>query len=101
MGIDAERLVNTNQDWAICSICKDVLLDIKVLECDHYFCSSCILEWSKKRSTCPECRVTIRTDHFKPANLFMKRLFEQVQIICKYDDCIEVIEYDNIFVWDT
>ena len=101
MGIDAGRLVNENQDWAICSICKDVLLDIKVLECDHYFCGSCILQWSNTKSNCPECRVTIRTGNFKSASLFMKRQFDQVKIKCKFENCKTVIAYDNILVWDT
>ena len=101
MGIDIQRLVTENQEWAICAICNQVLLDIRVLECEHYFCKSCIIKWLEKNPTCPECRVSICEDKFKNATVFMKRIFQQVKIKCKYDDCQQSIEYENFIEWDT
>eukprot|EP00924_Labyrinthula_sp_SR-Ha-C_P003292 augustus_masked-scaffold_15-processed-gene-5.47-mRNA-1 protein AED:0.07 eAED:0.77 QI:0/-1/0/1/-1/1/1/0/383 len=43
-----------------CGICLDNISTRGVLNsCDHLFCFSCIVRWSKRSSTCPHCKRAI------------------------------------------
>tara|TARA_Y100000389_G_scaffold83399_1_gene79966 strand:- start:14433 stop:16193 length:1761 start_codon:yes stop_codon:yes gene_type:complete len=46
-------------DTRICSICMDTIQNPIVLNCTHYFCSICLFQWLKNKTTCPECRSVI------------------------------------------
>ena len=42
-----------------CAICfeEKEIKDLTVLNnCNHVYCSNCILEWSKKENSCPQCK---------------------------------------------
>jgi len=42
-----------------CGICHENKNDIIQTPCKHNFCSDCIQEWIKIKSTCPNCRANI------------------------------------------
>ena len=45
---------------------------------------------------CPECSKEANSETIKGANLFMKRAFAEYKVKCAFDDCEEIIEYENI-----
>ena len=68
-----------------CVICfEDHLLGSYAtrLPCQHIFCRSCIVEWLRKKCTCPNCRYELRTDstafenrkHRRPLRFSKERL---------------------------
>ncbi len=43
-------------DTDICGICRDTLIEKKVLRCNHVFHTECIDMWAEKCNQCPYCR---------------------------------------------
>lgn len=43
-------------DETNCSICTEIKVYEIVLSCNHGFCDSCIITWSKTKKNCPLCR---------------------------------------------
>jgi len=39
-----------------CSICTEIILLPRRIECGHYFCNECITAWLQVNSSCPLCR---------------------------------------------
>lgn len=39
-----------------CTICFNIIIDEKKLECRHSFCIECIDKWFQQHDTCPLCR---------------------------------------------
>ncbi len=39
-----------------CSVCYGIIYDCVALDCMHNFCSDCIMDWLRKRQTCPLCK---------------------------------------------
>eukprot|EP01122_Echinamoeba_exundans_P008997 TRINITY_DN3082_c0_g2_i1.p1 TRINITY_DN3082_c0_g2~~TRINITY_DN3082_c0_g2_i1.p1 ORF type:complete len:536 (-),score=99.20 TRINITY_DN3082_c0_g2_i1:91-1698(-) len=52
-----------------CSICQELLLDARTLECAHSFCSSCLDDWRKQKSECPICRKKIDKPPVRALNI--------------------------------
>ena len=50
---------NENEFKHECSICYEEIKELKILDCHHYFCESCIGNWTKFNSTCPVCRAPV------------------------------------------
>lgn len=47
-------------DTDICAICKDPPTGkVRATVCGHRFCSDCISEWARYKTTCPVCRQSI------------------------------------------
>ncbi|PNF19196.1 hypothetical protein B7P43_G09606 [Cryptotermes secundus] len=46
-----------------CSICSELLVSATTLNCTHTFCHYCIVQWMKKKNTCPICRKCIRSQN--------------------------------------
>ena len=45
-----------------CAICLDDVTERGTIDsCDHQFCYKCIQEWSKRKNTCPNCRLSFNT----------------------------------------
>jgi hypothetical protein len=57
-----------------CPICLNTInvSDLCTTDCNHIFCYECLLEWLKKKKTCPNCRKRIETFDYKNT---MNRLF--------------------------
>ena len=44
-----------------CSICMEAVEQpAKLSGCTHVFCKACILEWSKRENSCPNCRAPFK-----------------------------------------
>lgn len=44
-----------------CSICMEAVEQpAKLSGCTHVFCKGCILEWSKRENSCPNCRAPFK-----------------------------------------
>ena len=43
-----------------CPICLCEITDLKVTQCNHEFCTTCIDSWLEHHSTCPCCRQQLR-----------------------------------------
>ena len=41
-----------------CAICQGMVVAPHLLPCSHRFCGVCILEWLKRKGSCPTCRAT-------------------------------------------
>ena len=44
----------------LCSVCSEVFIDAKTINCGHTFCSYCIYRWKHQKSNCPVCRTEIK-----------------------------------------
>ena len=64
----AKVRVRTNSQKAksqkLCSICLGVAPNAET-PCGHFFHTRCILAWSKKDDTCPNCRKKIDAENLK------------------------------------
>jgi len=55
ISLPAGEVFNT---WDICSICLDKQINGQ-LSCGHGFHGKCLVDWSKRTMTCPDCRADI------------------------------------------
>lgn len=52
---DLEKYMSENE---VCGICRDVVIDRGLLEgCQHWFCYTCIDNWSAITNRCPLCKI--------------------------------------------
>eukprot|EP01117_Protostelium_nocturnum_P001431 TRINITY_DN1172_c3_g1_i1.p1 TRINITY_DN1172_c3_g1~~TRINITY_DN1172_c3_g1_i1.p1 ORF type:complete len:566 (-),score=217.33 TRINITY_DN1172_c3_g1_i1:222-1811(-) len=54
--------VSANQKFEeefTCVICQEMIMAALTLECSHSFCGVCIMDWMKKKKTCPYCNTPI------------------------------------------
>ncbi|KAK7208236.1 hypothetical protein BZA70DRAFT_273212 [Myxozyma melibiosi] len=42
-----------------CAVCDNLMFEPCVISCGHSFCYSCLLEWFKRRKSCPTCRTKV------------------------------------------
>ena len=45
-----------------CAICLSIIsknINVTILSCNHMYCSTCIIQWSRNNNTCPKCRKSI------------------------------------------
>ncbi|XP_048847848.1 RING finger protein 151 isoform X2 [Brienomyrus brachyistius] len=59
-GYDVEYFVDSPGQDLICSICRGVLRCPVRVGCHHVFCKKCILQWLRRKESCPCCRKPIR-----------------------------------------
>jgi hypothetical protein len=58
--IPQRRWLNSHLlDVMNCGICQENINDIIQTPCNHHFCYTCIQEWIKIKSSCPNCRANI------------------------------------------
>ena len=72
-----------------CSICYNIFIEPKVLDCQHVYCMQCLKDWVGKQLTieCPECRHVTTVPQGGMTNLETDlRLKSMVEI---YTDVIE------------
>ena len=76
-------------DFINCVVCNEVILP-PILQCSkgHLICSDC----KKHCSNCPQCRCRLNTSR----NFIFEKLIEDMKFKCKYLDCNEMIEYNNL-----
>ena len=51
---------NVNKYSIYCSICQESVLNSVKVDCGHSYCKECILEYTKTRRDCPNCRKYIK-----------------------------------------
>ena len=61
--INIEKYLNKDETpTEVCSICLEKIVtneEISTLSCRHFFHYNCILEWGKRKASCPTCRENI------------------------------------------
>ena len=73
MGIKIARVETTVEKWMTCYLCDDLIENIAVLSCEHYFCEACIVSWIiEEENCCPECSKSANVGEFSGTNLFIK-----------------------------
>ncbi|XP_072153833.1 E3 ubiquitin-protein ligase rnf8 isoform X2 [Bemisia tabaci] len=45
-----------------CSICNELFIQPRIINCGHIICLFCLMEWKKEQKNCPLCRCLI-TSH--------------------------------------
>ncbi|KAK9466229.1 hypothetical protein V1512DRAFT_264162 [Lipomyces arxii] len=54
------NLASLNRQYS-CTVCDNLMFQPCVISCGHTFCYSCLLEWFKRKKTCPSCRLRVAT----------------------------------------
>ena len=46
-----------------CTICQEYLtMPVQLIQCSHFYCQSCIIQWLETNNSCPICRKAITVD---------------------------------------
>lgn len=70
-----------------CSICGDLFQEVVETPCCHKcYCRGCIVSWTKKAGTCPECRLPIQPENCKK-NYPIQRIVDNLPTECKFVGC--------------
>lgn len=85
-----------------CSICTEMLDNpIVIKECEHYFCSSCLMDWiatqkhEGKELTCPDCRGPLSDADLNKRPRLMRSVLSRYQLKCSNETCEVVSDYDG------
>uniref|UniRef100_A0A453FHS7 RING-type domain-containing protein n=1 Tax=Aegilops tauschii subsp. strangulata TaxID=200361 RepID=A0A453FHS7_AEGTS len=55
---EMDNLESYTSENEICGICRDIVIDRGVLDgCQHWFCYTCIDNWSAITNRCPLCKI--------------------------------------------
>ena len=77
-----------------CTICMNLLYNpISCKNCDNMFCSTCIIEWNKQSTNCPNhCKFEP-----KPILFTIKNLLDKIKLKCinKNSGCMVVVYYKD------
>lgn len=94
MGIRTNRFIDRLHEQFFCTICLDVSTDPVVLnDCDHIFCLQCIRK--KNSTTCPTCRLDLKTPPWKEMTGSIKRVYLDLVIRCLNPQCKEQLKIDT------
>jgi len=97
MGFEVQRFLGDIDEELICSICSGVLEDPKQApSCEHAFCAECIMEWLRRRQTCPVDRIPVSINELKPVPRITKNLLARLEIKCDNEQfgCQNVVKLD-------
>ncbi|CAG2101140.1 unnamed protein product [Medioppia subpectinata] len=104
-GYDSDRFVGLTQEdehELSCAICKNILLEPRVIQCcQQTFCKHCITEWFKRSPLCPVCRHQMRGNASArlslPSRILNNRL-KKLRIVCNHKErgCQEVLTLDRL-----
>lgn len=97
MGFEVQRFQGDIDEELICSICSGVLEDPKQApSCEHAFCAECIMEWLRRRQTCPVDRIPVSINELKPVPRITKNLLARLEIKCDNEEfgCQTVVKLD-------
>ena len=88
-----ELPLNENEEYKICSICKEDMKDICLLRCNHVLCLNCIIKWMKENKSCPFCRLDLSDIELEPNQS------SQTSNNTRCDKMEKVICYSSILSW--
>jgi len=97
MGIDSVLCVGEVLEDLICAICSDVLEDakeIKIKNCEHLYCSICILQWIEEDAVCPQCRTQIALSDLDQPNRYIRNGLARLRFRCEF--CEEILPYEQV-----
>jgi len=81
---------------ARCTICAEKYQKpIMISGCCHIFCGTCIMEWMKKKSNCPNCRTDIKSNeliYMKNETTSDRDITDTEQILTKEQTIIKLIK---------
>lgn len=92
MGLPKRLFIDPPSD-VICSICDEVFLDPKVLQCNHIFCNSCLQRRKSKTKsdTCVTCHAPFQNHSCKQPDEDFKLKLLQLNVICNYNCGMKII----------
>ncbi|XP_064598381.1 LOW QUALITY PROTEIN: E3 ubiquitin-protein ligase NRDP1-like [Liolophura sinensis] len=99
MGYELNRFQGDVDEELICPICSGVLEEpLQAPQCEHAFCSTCILEWLTRQPTCPVDRNPITPNQLKPVPRILRNLLSRCQIACDNAGfgCTAVVKLDML-----
>jgi len=79
-GLEVEFVEEISADW-ICSVCQELINDVRETVCGHLFCASCITSWMSTKSSCPVCRTQNDSSQIFPAR-YVDRLVQNIKARC-------------------
>ncbi|CAG2116685.1 unnamed protein product [Medioppia subpectinata] len=104
-GYDSDRFVGLTQEdehELSCAICKNILLEPRVIQCcQQTFCNHCITEWFKRSPLCPVCRHQMRGNasaRLSRPSLILNNRLKKLRIVCNHKErgCQEVLTLDRL-----
>ena len=54
------KKASVDDSLEFCSICQEEKYNMVKINCDHYFCKGCIMEYLKLSRQCPNCKQEIK-----------------------------------------
>lgn len=81
-----KKLFEELPDDVICALCNEVFLDPRVLQCNHMFCSACLVRRSAriKADICSTCETPYHGPSCRQADEGFKRKLLNLNAICNY-----------------
>ena len=74
MAVMTSPAVSDHQE---CSICLNLDCNVMLVDCRHFFHQSCLEQWRKQKSTCPNCRLPLPSHRqeltWKTVRLFLEK----------------------------
>ena len=83
------KFVNLNNvsKYLYCCICDEIYNNpIRIKECGHTFCKSCIKKWAKYNKNCPLCRKVFILKNIKRDNIAYN-IINDLKVFCNNDSC--------------
>ncbi|XP_037933468.1 tripartite motif-containing protein 73-like [Teleopsis dalmanni] len=75
-----------NKDNENCSICMEIKRNPIILECQHSFCTECVLSYlhysASCHVTCPLCRAILNSHHILEILKTRQRKRQLIKILC-------------------
>lgn len=94
MGIPTNRFIDRLHEQFVCTICLDVSTNPVVMnDCDHIFCLGCVI--TNNSTTCPTCRVELKTPPWKEMTGSIKRVYLDLVIKCLNPRCMQRLKVDT------
>ena len=91
-GYPKERFPDLTGDSFNCGICSLVCRDPQeCIKCGAMYCTVCIDDWMSKKNDCP-AGCTDAKNSIKPITGALSKLYKNLDIKCKYEDCQKVVK---------
>jgi len=73
--------------YLYCCICDEIFNNpIRIKECGHTFCKTCLKKWAKINKHCPLCRKEFNIKNIKRDNIAYN-IINDLEVFCNNDNC--------------
>ena len=73
--------------YLFCCICEEIFNNpVRIKECGHTFCKSCLKKWEKYSKNCPLCRNKFIFKNIKRDNIAYN-IINDLEVFCNNDNC--------------